>query len=226
MPSNQRNIIVATLAVIVLAAGGYWYWSQQQAGETLAAASPAAGKDWPRAGELLQPGPLGDRTMGEPDAPVTMIEYASLTCIHCANFHTGVLPGLKEEYIDTGKVYFIFREFPFDPLATGASMLARCADEDRYFPFIELLFSRHSDWTRSQEPVNALFNLAKQAGFTQESFDSCLSNQEIQQGIEQVRDRAAEQLNVNSTPTFFINGEMVTGVQSVDELDKLFAPYL
>ena len=226
MQSNQRNIVIAVIAVIVIAAGGYWYWSSQQGAETVAATTPAAGKDWPNASELLKPGPLGDMTMGDPEAPVTVIEYASLTCVHCANFHTNVLPGLKEKYIDTGKVYFIFREFPFDPLAAGAFMLTRCADEEKYFPFVNLLFAQHSNWTRSQEPVNALFNLSRQAGFTEESFDKCVSNQEIRQGIEQVRDRAAEEFGVNSTPTFFVNGEKVTGVQSVEEFDKLFAPYL
>lgn len=226
MQSNQRNILIAILVVIVVAAGGYWYWSGQRAADTMTAATPAAGKDWPRAAELLQPGPLGEMAMGDPAAPVTMIEYASVTCVHCANFHTSVLPELKEKYIDTGKVYFIFREFPFDPLALGAFALARCAGDDKYFPFVDLLFAQHGNWTRSDQPVNALFNLSKQAGFTEESFDKCVTNQDIRQGIEAVRDRGAEEFDVNSTPTFFINGKMVTGVQPVEELDKLFAPYL
>lgn len=226
MQTKQRNnIIIVAVAAIVLAIGGFTYWNQQETG-AINTATAQGQHDWPNADELMKPGPLGDMTMGDPDAPVTMIEYASLTCVHCANFHTNVLPELKEKYIETGKVYFIFREFPFDPLATGAFMLTRCAEEDKYFPFVDLLFAQHSNWTRSQEPVNALFNLSKQAGFTEDSFDKCLSNQEIRTGIDQVRDRAAEQFDVSSTPTFFINGEKVSGVQSVDEFDKLFAPHL
>ena len=117
---------------------------------------------------------------------------------------------MKKQYIDTGKVRFIFREFPLDPLAAAASMLARCAGKDKYFPLIETLFQQQKDWV-VQKPIQPLFAIAKQAGFTQQSFDACLADQKMLNGIEEVRTRAANKFNVNSTPTFFINGKIFRG---------------
>ena len=167
--------------------------------------------------DLMTAGPLGEKTLGDPNAPVTIIEYASMTCGHCANFHINIYPDLKEQYIDTGKVFFIFREFPLDPLAAGAFMLARCAGETRYFTFINALFELQASWIRTNDPVTALFNIARQAGFTQETFDSCLSNQRLLDGVNWVKDRAANNFNVRSTPTFFVNGTIHPGVQTIDD---------
>jgi protein-disulfide isomerase len=175
--------------------------------------------------ELMQPGPLGEMTMGDDNAPVTIVEYASMTCPHCAHFHAETLPELKKRYIDTGKVRFIFREFPFDPLAAGAFMLARCADKDKYFPLIDALFSQQTKWV-TQNPIEPLMAIAKQAGFTQESFEACLANQKVLEGIEWVRNRASEKLGVDSTPTFFINGTKLKGAASIDEMAKAIDPYL
>ena len=175
--------------------------------------------------ELMKAGPLGEQAMGSDKAPVTIIEYASLTCSHCAHFTETTFPQLKEKYIDTGKVRFIFREFPFDPVAAGAFMLARCAPGDKYFAVIDLLFHTQQQWA-VEKPLGPLLNVAKQAGFTEDSFKACLANQKILDGITWVRDRAADTFKVDSTPTFFINGQTAKGAMSIDEMDKLIEPYL
>jgi protein-disulfide isomerase len=156
---------------------------------------------------------------------VTIIEYASMTCPHCANFHTTTYPELKKRYIDTGKVRFIFREFPLDPLAAAGFMLARCAGKDKYFPLIETLFQQQEQWV-TQKPLEPLRNISRQAGFTDKSFEECLANQQLLDGIEEVRQRAAEKLGVKSTPTFFINGKVQRGALTMPELEKLIEPYL
>jgi len=175
--------------------------------------------------DLAPAGPLGDQVMGAENAPVTIIEYASMTCPHCAQFQARTFPKLKERYIDTGKVRFIFREFPLDPLAAGAFMLARCADKDKFFPIIDLLFSTQRDWV-VPNPLQPLLNVAKQAGYTEDTFNACLKNQQVLDGIQNVRDRAAKVLNVESTPTFFVNGKRVLGDVSIEDLEKEMKPYL
>jgi protein-disulfide isomerase len=175
--------------------------------------------------ELMKSGPLGDRSLGSRSAPVTIIEYASPTCPPCARFATTVLPKLRARYIRTGKMRFIFREFPFDPVATGASVLARCADEDQYFDLIETLFREQDKWAVAN-PLPPLLDIAEHAGFSKKSFEACLSNQEVINGIESERARAAEQFKVSGTPTFFINGNKHTGIMSFDEIEQEAAPYL
>ena len=185
---------------------------------------PAGGVDVSSA-DLLTPGPLGDEVQGAANAPVTLIEYASMTCPHCASFHETTYPEMKKKYIDTGKIRFIFREFPLDALAAAGSMLARCAGKDKFFPLVETLFAQQKDWV-TQKPLQPMLAIAKQAGFTQESFDKCLANQEVLNGIEEGRQRAVQRLNVQSTPTFFINGKLFRGTLTMQELDKEMAPYL
>jgi len=175
--------------------------------------------------ELMQPGPLGDEVMGDDKAPVTIIEYASMTCPHCANFAINTFPQLKEKYIDTGKVRYILREFPFDPVAAGAFMLARCAGKDKYYPVVDLLFRTQRTWA-VEKPLGPLLATVKQAGFTEDSFKQCLSNQKVLDGIEWVRNRATEKFKVDSTPTFFINGQVQKGAASFEEMEKLIAPFL
>jgi protein-disulfide isomerase len=219
---DRRHLIGGAAAAALLAAGGIGYYAWNRPGAAVAQTS--VGSDVPMA-ELLLPGPLGDHAMGSADAPVTIVEYASMTCPHCASFHETTYPAMKKKYVDTGKVRFIFREFPLDPLAAAGSMLARCAGKDKYFPMIETLFAQQKDWA-VQKPLQPLFAIARQAGFTQQSFDECLANQEILNGIEESRKRAAEKFKVTSTPTFFINGKLFRGVLTMDELDKQVAPYL
>src|SRR5258705_7996586 len=219
--SRRQLLMMGAAAVVVVAAGGgYYLWSRPDE----AVAQPAGGGDVSVA-ELMTPGPLGDQALGAANAPVTIIEYASMTCPHCSHFHETTFPEMKKKYIDTGKVRFIFREFPLDPLAAAGSMLARCAGGDKYFPLLEALFSQQKDWV-VQKPLAPMLAIAKQAGFTQQTFDECLANQKMLDGIEESRTRAATKFNVNSTPTFFINGKIFRGALTPEELDKQVTPYL
>jgi len=200
---DRRNLIIGGAAVAAaVAAGGYYFMNMY------APDAPPAGDGIQE--QLAVAGPLGDMVMGDENAPVTIYEYASLTCSHCANFHTETLPALKEEYIDTGKVKLVFREFPFDPVATAASMVARCADKDRYFPLVSALFQLQGTWLKD-DPVKGLQKVAQQAGFTQESFDACLQNQTVLDGVNWAKERASKEFGITSTPTFFVNGEIVNG---------------
>ena len=176
--------------------------------------------------ELMKPGPLPDLVLGNADAPITVVEYASMTCGHCAHFHSTVFPTLKEKYVDTGKVRFIMREFPLDNLAAAASMLARCAGDGKTFPLISVLFAKQDDWAFVKgDPRPELLKFAKQAGFTQESFEKCLTDQKLLDDIAATRSRASETFGVNATPTFFVNGKKLNGVDLAD-FEKAFEPIL
>jgi protein-disulfide isomerase len=187
------------------------------------AISPASAAD-PSAADLAMAGPLGDVWLGSPDAKCTIIEYASMTCTHCAAFHHDAWPKLKSTYIDTGKVHFTLREFPLDPLASAGFMLARCAGNDKYFAMTDLLFDKQDDWAFVKKPLESLASLTRQAGFTQKSFEECLKNQEIRAGVEAVRARADTIIGVDGTPTFFINGKKYAGENSFEAMDKIISP--
>jgi protein-disulfide isomerase len=178
--------------------------------------------------DLMKPDALPDRVMGKDDAPVTIVEYASMTCPHCAHFQETTFPELKKNYIDTGKVKYILREFPLDNLAAAAFMLARCAgelDSGKYYAMVDTLFAQQAQWA-VEKPIPHLMAIAKQAGFTEKSFETCLQNQKLLDGIEAVRQRAIKQFEVNSTPTFFIDGKRYVGALSIDEVKKAIDPLL
>jgi len=167
-----------------------------------------------------------DIVLGDPDAPVTVIEYASMTCSHCASFHTGTLPKLKEQYIDTGKVKFIMREFPLDNLAGAASMLARCVAEDKFYPFVDMLFEKQSQWARASDPVAELRQVSKLAGFTEERFNQCVTDQEALEYIQQVRADGDQKYDIRATPTIIINGQKLEGAQPIERLQAIIDPLL
>ncbi|MBF9231824.1 DsbA family protein [Microvirga alba] len=176
--------------------------------------------------DLAVPGPLGDVALGPADAKVTIVEYASLTCSHCAAFHANTWPEFKKRYIETGKVRFILREFPLDPLATAGFMLARCDGDSKYYPITDLLFDQQKNWAFTDKPLDALRQMMRQAGFSQEKFDACLRDQKLYDAVNAVKNRAADQFKVDSTPTFFINGVRYPGSMSIDELEKIIKPLL
>jgi protein-disulfide isomerase len=176
--------------------------------------------------DLAVAGPLGDVAQGPADAKVTIIEYASLTCSHCGAFHRDTYPALKSRYIDTGQVRYILREFPLDPLATAGFMLARCDGEQKYYPIVDLLFQQQRAWTATDKPLDALRQMMRQAGFSQEKFDSCLKDQKLYDAVNAVKNRGIETFKVESTPTFFINGQRHPGNLSIDEIEKIIKPML
>ncbi len=176
--------------------------------------------------ELMAAEALPDIALGSSDAPVTIVEYASMTCSHCAAFYATTFPELKSKYIDTGKVRFILREFPLDPLAAAGFMVARCAGDDKRNAIVELLFAQQKNWVFTDKPVEALANLIKQTGMSQTSFEACLKNQDLYNKIAKVHDQAAEKFGVNATPTFFINGKKQNGEMNSDALAKLIDPML
>ena len=208
-------------------------------------------------GELMAPSTLPERGLGDPKAPVTIVEYASMTCSHCATFHVNTYPAMKERYITPGRVYYVLREFPLDPLAAAAFMLARCAAGDqmalkrdaakseeegqtpgttgpaadpkaatpmmpqneaqaneRYFALVDVLFRQQRTWAYAKDPATALLDIAKQAGFTQQSFEACLSAQVLLDAMNDVKDRGQEKFDVRCTPTFFVNGKVHRGAMT------------
>ena len=171
--------------------------------------------------EVLKPGPLPEMALGPEDAPVKIVEYMSMTCSHCANFHTKTFDAIKEKYVDTGKVYFVIREFPFDPRAAAAFMLARCAPKEQYFPFVSMLFKQQASWAAAQDGRAALLQMSRLAGFSEESFNACLTNQKLLDDVNSVRERGAKEFGVNATPTFIINGKVYSGDMSVDEMSAI-----
>jgi protein-disulfide isomerase len=184
--------------------------------------------------ELLRAGPLPDIILGKVDAPVTFIEYASMTCPHCAAFSKDTFPAFKTKYVDTGKVRFIFREFPLDELAVAASMLVRCAatgadkttvSGDKAMALVEVLFNSQDKWA-VKNPIPPLQQIAKQAGITEKAFDECLKDQKLYNDILAVRERASKEYKVESTPTLFVNGKMIKGGVDIGELDKAIEPLL
>lgn len=176
--------------------------------------------------ELMAKGALPDIAQGKDNAPIVIVEYASMTCGHCARFHAETYPLLLKNYIDTGKVRFILREFPLDPLAAAAFMLARCAGDDKRYAMIDLLFDKQKDWAFADKPLEALSSLVKQTGMTDEAFNACVNNQALYDQINQVRDHASAKFGIDATPTFFVNGKKVTGEIAPNALDPLLQPLL
>lgn len=220
MKSNQLLLVVA-VAVVAVAAGVFYFVTRPDA-PNFTPAGGSATVATASASDLMVPGPLGDKALGKPDAPNVVIEYASMTCSHCQRFHEETFDAFKAKYIDTGNVYFILREYPLDPLATSAIMLARCAPGDKYFPLVDLLFEQQRSWAFVSNPAEALFNMVRQAGFTKETFEACLRDQKILDAVNDVKNRGT-QLGVDATPTFFFNGQKKSGALTLAEIDKILA---
>ena len=174
------------------------------------------------ASDVAKPQSLPDMALGPANASVTVTEYASMTCPHCAAFNENVFPKIKSEYIDSGKVRYVFREFPLDIKAAAGSMLARCIAKDdagKYFAVVDMLFRQQNDWV-VKNTTETLTRIGKQAGLSQQAVEDCLKDQTLLDKIAADQKFANEVLKVNSTPTFFINGEMIKGETSFEEFDK------
>ncbi len=174
---------------------------------------------------LMAPDALPDVVVGKADAPVTIVEYASMTCTHCAAFHAETYPTLQSKYIEPGKVKFILREFPLDALAAAAFMVARCMGDKRE-AMVDLLFTQQKSWAFVPKPVDALEGVVKQAGMSSEAFKKCLDDRDLYKKVLDVRQRASDTFKIASTPTFFINGTRAVGELNPDGIGKLIDPLL
>jgi protein-disulfide isomerase len=211
-----------SLAVAIAAVGVFYYLPTQVAAMGGGSVEATANTDDP----LLVEGELKDNVLGKEDAPVTVIEYSSMTCPHCSTFHKGTLPDLKKKYVDTGKVRYILREFPLDNLAAAGAMLARCASDEKYYPLVGTLYKNQEKWAFAKKPLDELEKIAKQAGFSSQAFKDCLSNQEVLNGLMAKREHASKELDVSSTPTFFINGKKLLGAQGLEKFSEIIDPML
>ena len=222
---NQNRVIaIAVAAILAVAALGFLGYRAFGAKDLLATSDhPDLSKIEV---DLAVPGPLGDMSIGNPNAPIKVYEYASLTCSHCADFDQHSFPEFKKDYLDTGKVFYTLRDFPFDPIATAAYMLAHCAGPERYFGFVDVLFATQAQWAFVQTPMEALKGIAKQGGFSDESFDACMKNEKIFDHVKSVAERGSKVFGVRSTPTFFINGEKIEGALPYAEFKTIIDKHL
>ena len=190
----------------------------------LALGSPALAQEV-NVDELLKPGQLGEKSLGPADAKVTVVEYASMSCPHCANFDLTTFDAFKLKYVDSGKVRFIFREFPLNAPAYAAAMVARCAPGDRFFDIVHAYLRQQDKWLIQGDVKAAILDIAKGFGFTEQTFDACLANQALFKAIDEVRARGAG-FGVQGTPTFFVNGKLLRGALTLEQLDTEIGPLL
>ncbi len=176
--------------------------------------------------ELMKPGVLPEMALGNPDAKVKVVEYMSMTCSHCADFHNKTFEEIKTKYIDTGKMYFVLREFPLDPLAAAGFMLARNAPGGKYFDVVAYLFKTQNQWAFVDDPLSGLRNVSKQFGYSPSTFEATLTDQKLLDNINETRKRGADAFGITGTPTFFINGKREVGFMSVDEMSAKIDPLL
>lgn len=210
---NRSFAILASGAMLVAFLAFTFNFSSLSRAEEPPAPAPAAES------------PLADMSIGKAGAPVTIIEYSSLSCPHCAAFHKDVFPALKSEYMDTGKARYVVREFPLNDAALAGAVIARCLDPGRYFAFVDLLFSKQADWAFKGDALTPLKGLAKQAGLNGEEFDKCIDDEGLQKKILAVRDEGQKK-GVNATPSFFVNGMLLKGAPTLQAFAEAMKPYL
>ncbi|HYD08258.1 MAG TPA: DsbA family protein [Reyranella sp.] len=215
----MRNILIAAggvVAVAAIVAGVYFGTRPSSPGPVPQAVAQTTDKT------ALLGVQASDHVLGDPKAPITLIEYASFTCPHCAHFAVGVLPAIKKKWVDTGKVKLIYRDFPLDQTALKAAQLAECSGKDKYFGVIDMIFATQQKWATSSDPIGELSKSLRIAGMGEAEARNCLANDAVANAV--IADyRSGETLGVNSTPTLFINGELYKGARSVEELDAAFA---
>ncbi|MEE2955809.1 MAG: DsbA family protein [Pseudomonadota bacterium] len=179
--------------------------------------------------EIIEPDAIFDKVkvnkeefiLGKVNAPITMVEYASLTCSHCAEFHTLTLPLIKKEFIETGKVRLIYRDFPLDQVALTGSMIAHCAGKDRYFAFIQTMFAQQKQWSNDPQPIKALAQIARLGGMTKDKFEKCIKDKNVADAILQKRLDGDKQYKINSVPTILINGKRYSGGLTIEEFRSI-----
>ncbi len=215
MLRNRTTAVFAPVAMALIAflAFNPFSMAAEEPAAPTTAATPAAADGLP------------EMSLGKADAPVTIVEYSSLSCPHCAAFHRDVLPALKSEFIETGKVRYVEREFPLNQAALAGAVIARCIAPSRFFAFADLLFSRQEDWAFKDDALNPLKQFAKQAGLTDAEFANCIDDEALQKKVLAVRSQG-EKEGVQGTPTFFINGKIYKGAPTLEALSQAIKPYL
>ena len=209
----NKSVLVGLLVAIVIAVGvgGWIYYS----GQGIGASAPNSELDQSEPAEVVPVVAEGEKALGEADAPVTMVEYFSLGCPHCKNFHETILPQLKTEYIDTGKVRLVFRDFPLDGVSYGAALLTRCVNDLAYFAMVDTLFAQQDVW-HVEDGVKQIATIAKSAGMDDAAFNACINDPARKDQIKSTQDEAANKLKIDSTPTFFINDRVLKGVSEYE----------
>ncbi|MFT3809389.1 MAG: thioredoxin domain-containing protein [Micropepsaceae bacterium] len=200
-------------AVVAVVAAAFFFLMPKEA--TIASGGDAAAEQ----ALAIKPSDIG---LGDPNAPIKMIEYASAGCGHCAAFAIETLPKIKADWIDKGQVYYVLRDYPLDTVAYGASAIARCLPREGFYPFMDVLFHSQADWHKEQGAIDALATLARRAGLSRAQVESCLKDEKIVAQIRESREEAVNVLAVNSTPTMFVNGEKVTGAAAYADFEAKF----
>lgn len=223
MTHNNKQIFgIIGLAIVALLGLAWWGLGDSAKADAGMANTQEADDDVAKAAGYF----VGDIVDGAVNAPVTIIEYASMTCPHCADFHTSIYPELRAKYVETGKVRFIFREFPLDGLALRASMLARCGGEERVHGYLDVLFMQQGKWATAEDPIAALSRIARLGGMSAAAFQSCMANEPLAEMVVASRMTGAEEFDITSTPSFVIGSKTYSGGLDVAEFDKILAPYL
>lgn len=221
---NRQVLVVAGVAAavvaVILAFVFFVYLPGGTLEESITASTPPASE---QGEDKIGP---DDMVLGSADAPITMIEYASMTCSHCARFHTTILPDIKRDYVDKGLVRLVFREYPLDPVAMAGSVVARCLPKSQYFDFIDVLFRNQKVWAYVDNPREGIVEISKRAGLSREQVTACLSNEAEINRINQVRRDAIARYEINATPTFVINGKVEREIGTLEDLKTIFAAYL
>lgn len=216
----MRNILIVAGGLVAVAAIAFGVYSGTRPASPGPAPTPAAATAAPDKAAILTVQP-GDHVEGDAKAPITLIEYASFTCPHCARFNTVELPEIKKKWIDTGKVKLIYRDFPLDETAARAAMLAQCAGDDKYYAVIDMIFRGQGNWATASDPIAELSKSLRIAGMGENEVKACLADAKRVDAVT-ASYRSGEQVGVDSTPTLFINGEQYKGARSIDELDTAF----
>ena len=217
---DRRTVIAGLLALSGSALAGC-----RAVGPGDGGASGQLADGGPSIDELMKEGPLGDKALGRADAPVTIVKYASLTCPFCRQFQAATYPRLKRDYIDTGKVRYIVREFPIGRSAAAAAVVTRCAPAKDYHTLYEKFLAQQKQWTAQEVRHDAIYKVAAQTGMSRKTFDNCIANQKIVDGLVWVKQRGRE-FGVSGTPTFFINGKKVRGALTYDQMKAMIDPQL
>jgi len=218
---NRRNILIGLGVVAAGAAAGGTYWLRTPQNPQPGSAVPQEGTMTLAANDGGEPVFDDDHILGSADAPVTMIEYASLTCPHCAHFHEQTLPAVKTNWIDTGRARMVYRHYPLDQLALRAAAAAECIEGDAFFGFLGVLFSNQERWAHSDDPLKALQQLAALAGLSPDAFEACINDDANITRILEKQTDGRDRYSIASTPSFVINGTTVLGAQSYEEFNKV-----